>query len=427
MHGRDLPVTRRRHLLVTNDFPPKVGGIQAYLWELWRRLDPESFVVLTASSDPAAEAFDQAAAGEGFRIERVPGRILYFPTPLARARIAALASEVGATLVLLDPVLPLGLLGPRLGLPYGVVLHGAEVGIPARLPGTRGLVARVLEHSSLVVSAGRYPAAEALGALDDHAPGGRRGDVGGSRLRGGGRGAGGGGGDGRSGGEGRGSPPRVIEVPPGVDCATFAPLDADARIAARVRLGLRPDAPVVASVSRLVPRKGTDVLIEAVRALRVSYPDLVLAVAGTGREAGRLAAQARRVSAPVRFFGRVSEEDKRALLGSADVFAMACRNRWWDLEEEGFGIVFLEAAAMGTPQVAGDSGGAAEAVDDGVTGIVVRRPRHPGDVAGALRRILSDASLRRRMGDAARERACSTFDYTALAGKLAAALAEVQG
>ncbi len=214
---------------------------------------------------------------------------------------------------------------------------------------------------------------------------------------------------------------------PGVDCAQFAPWDAPTRAAARLRLGLPVDAPLVVSVSRLVPRKGMDVLIEAVRRLRRSYPDLVLAIAGTGREAQRLAARARRGAAPVRFFGQVSEEDKRALLASADVFAMACRKRWWGLEEEGFGIVFLEAAASGTPQVAGDSGGAAEAVDDGVSGVVVRRPQDAGEVAGALRRLLADAELRRRMGDAARERACRAFDYDVLAAKLAAALAEVQG
>jgi phosphatidylinositol alpha-1,6-mannosyltransferase len=400
-------MTGGRHLLVTNDFPPKVGGIQAYLWELWRRLDPASFVVLTARSDPSSEAFDSSAAANGIRIERVPGRILYFPTPTARTRILSLASEVGATLVLLDPVLPLGLLGPKLGLPYGVLLHGAEVAVPARLPVTRGLVARALAGASLVVSAGHYPASVSARALA------------------GGRGP-------RSGGAGSGTSgaivrPKLLEVPPGVDCARFAPWDAPTRAAARLRLGLPVDAPLVVSVSRLVPRKGMDVLIEAVRRLRRSYPDLVLAIAGTGREAQRLAARARRGAAPVRFFGQVSEEDKRALLASADVFAMACRKRWWGLEEEGFGIVFLEAAASGTPQVAGDSGGAAEAVDDGVSGVVVRRPQDAGEVAGALRRLLADAELRRRMGDAARERACRAFDYDVLAAKLAAALAEVQG
>jgi len=383
----------RRHLLVTNDFPPKVGGIQAYLWELWRRLDPQSFVVLTACSHPHAEAFDFAAAEQGIRIERVPGPLLYFPTPATRSAVTSLASEVDASLVLLDPVLPLGLLGPRLGIPYGVVLHGAEVAVPARLPGTRGLVARVLADASLVVSAGRYPRAQATRAL----------------------------------GRVAGASPRHVEVPPGVDCVAFHPLGATERDAARVALGLPVGAPVVASVSRLVPRKGMDVLIDAVSRLRPSYPDLVLAIAGSGREAKRLAAQSRRSGAPVRFLGRVSEADKGALLGCADVFAMSCRSRWMGLEEEGFGIVFLEAAATGTPQVAGDSGGAAEAVEDEVTGLVVAKPHDPGAVAHAIRRLLSDEDRRRRMGVAARERACRSFDYTVLAGRLAAALAEVQG
>ena len=421
-------MTGGRHLLVTNDFPPKVGGIQAYLWELWRRLDPASFVVLTARSDPRSDVFDSSAAAKGIRIERVPGRILYFPTPTARARILSLASEVGATLVLFDPVLPLGLLGPKLGLPYGVLLHGAEVAVPAKLPVTRGLVARALGGASLVLSAGHYPASVSARAL----AGGRYARSAGSAPDAGTDAGTDAGSCSRSGGSGSGTSgaivrPRLLEVSPGVDCAWFAPWDGPTRAAARLRLGLPVDAPLVVSVSRLVPRKGMDVLIEAVRRLRRSYPDLVLAIAGTGREAQRLAARARRGAAPVRFFGQVSEEDKRALLASADVFAMACRKRWRGLEEEGFGIVFLEAAASGTPQVAGDSGGAAEAVDDGVTGVVVRRPEDAGEVAGALRHLLADAELRRRMGDAARERACRAFDYDALAAKLAAALAEVQG
>ena len=149
-----------RHLLVTNDFPPKVGGIQSYLWELWSRLDPESFVVLTASSDPGAAEFDAEQARRGMRIVRVPGRTLYLPVPSAARRVRELAREVDASLVVLDPALPLGLLGPGLGLPYAVVLHGAEVTVPGRLPGSRQALSRVLRNAALVVSAGGYPAAE---------------------------------------------------------------------------------------------------------------------------------------------------------------------------------------------------------------------------------------------------------------------------
>ena len=129
----------------------------------------------------------------------------------------------------------------------------------------------------------------------------------------------------------------------------------------------------------------------------------------------------------MRLLGRVSEEDKAALLGAADLFAMVCRNRWAGLEQEGFGIVFLEAAAAGIPQVAGESGGAAEAVKDQETGFVVSRPEDPSQVAEALGRLLSDEAMRRRMGSAARERVVACFDYASLAPRLAEALAQVGG
>ena len=127
-----------------------------------------------------------------------------------------------------------------------------------------------------------------------------------------------------------------------------------------------------------MPRKGMDVLIEAADRLAPSYPDLVVAIAGDGRELAHLRRLAGQSPVTVRVLGRVSDEDRAALLGAADVFVMACRNRWLGLEQEGFGIVFLEAAAAGVPQVAGDSGGASEAVLDGVTGLVVARPGRPG-------------------------------------------------
>jgi len=378
----------RRHLLVTNDFPPKVGGIQVYLWELWRRLDPESFVVLTASSHPDAAAFDAEQAAAGFRIERVPERLVFFPTPSLVARIRALAEEVHAGLVVLDPALPLGLAGPRLGLPYAVVLHGAEVTAPGRLPVTRQGLAHVLHRASLVVSAGGYPAAEGARAAGGHLP-------------------------------------PVVEVPPGVDCQRFVPLDDEAKRAARRRLGLPVEGPLVVSVSRLVPRKGMDVLIEASRRLAPSFGDLVVAIGGRGRDAGRLGRLDG--SGGVHLLGAVADADLPDLVGAADVFAMACRNRWLGLEQEGFGIVFLEAAAAGVPQVAGDSGGAAEAVVHQETGLVVDRPEDPGAVAEALRRLLVDEPLRRRMGQAGRRRAEGSFDYDLLAPRLGAALGDVEG
>jgi phosphatidylinositol alpha-1,6-mannosyltransferase len=118
----------------------------------------------------------------------------------------------------------------------------------------------------------------------------------------------------------------------------------------------------------------------------------------------------------------VSDHDLPLLDGAADVWAMLCRDRWFGLEQEGFGIVFLEAAASGVPQVAGRSGGAHEAVADGVTGLVVQDPSDPRAVAAALRTLLEDEPMRRRLGHAARERAEKEFDYDVLAARLRAAL-----
>ncbi len=108
--------------------------------------------------------------------------------------------------------------------------------------------------------------------------------------------------------------------------------------------------------------------------------------------------------------------------GCADVFAMACRNRWFGLEQEGFGIVFLEAAAAGVPQVAGASGGSDEAVVAGETGSVVDNPHDPNAVAQALLAMFADGDRRRKMGEAARQRAVAEFSYDVLARRLAAAI-----
>jgi phosphatidylinositol alpha-1,6-mannosyltransferase len=368
------------HVFVTNDFPPKIGGIQSMLWELWRRLDPDSFVVLTTPYAGAAE-WD---ADQPFRVVRTRDPVL-FPVPWLRRQIRMLAAEVGADRVVLDPALPLGLLGPHLGLPYAVVLHGAEITVPGRLPATRPLLAHVLRGASLSISAGGYPLSEGERAAGRPLPG--------------------------------------VLVPPGVDTDRFVPLDPEARAAVRKRLDLPVEGRLVVSVSRLVPRKGMDVLIRAAALLAPSRPDLCVAIAGGGRDHDRLERLVRATGAPVRLLGRVDHHDLPGLYAAGDVFAMLCRNRWAGLEQEGFGIVFLEAAASGVAQVAGDSGGAAEAVADGETGLVVGDPSDPAAVADRLARLLDQPDLRARMGAAARERAVAGFSYDVLSARLGAALA----
>jgi phosphatidyl-myo-inositol dimannoside synthase len=322
-----------------------------------------------------------------FRVVRTDAPIL-LPTPGLARRVRALAADVGAGLVVLDPAIPAGLLGPRLGLPYAVVVHGAEVSVPGRLPGSRAALASVLGGARLVVAAGQFVAAEAERAA------------------------------------GRALP--SVVVPPGVDVDRFRPLGPEERRAARAAFGL-PPGPLVVAVSRLVPRKGMDVLVAAASLLAPELPGLTVAVAGSGRDRDRLTRLIGGTGAPVRLLGRLPDDQLPRLLGCADVFAMPCRNRWGGLEQEGFGIVFLEAAACGVAGVAGASGGSHEAVAHGETGFVVRHPSDPYAVAAALARLLDDPELCRAMGAAGGgggvRRAEEHFAYERLACDLAAHLA----
>ena len=211
-------------------------------------------------------------------------------------------------------------------------------------------------------------------------------------------------------------------MPPGVDADRFRPLTERQRDEARTRFGLPIDAELIVSISRLVPRKGFDTAIRAAAILRRSRPNLVLAISGGGRDEVRLRSLVDQLDAPVRFLGRVANDDLPALYGCADVYTMLCRNRWGGLEQEGFGIVFLEAAACEVPQVAGDSGGAEDAVIDGVTGVMVRRADDPREAAKAFERLLDDPGLRRSMGQAGRLRAVDEFSYDGLAERLGASL-----
>lgn len=368
------------HLLVTNDFPPKVGGIQSYLWELWRRLPSEDVTVVTSSYAGDVE-FDRA---QSFRVVRRHQRVLVPTMSLAR-QVNALAEQVGASIVVIDPVLPLGLLGAWLDRPYALVLHGAEVTVPGRLPGPRSLLRRALAGASAVVAAGEYVAAEAERAAGRVLP--------------------------------------ITVIPPGVDTSRFRPLERSVRGGVRAGFGLPAEGRLVVGVSRLVSRKGFDILVQAAARLAPGRPDLVVAVGGTGRHRRQLARAVGAIDAPIRLLGAVPEESLPLLMASADIFAVPCRNRWGGLEQEGFGIVFLEAAAAGVPSVAGRSGGTPEAVAHEETGLVVDRPGDVAAVETALARLLDDEVLRRSMGLAGRLRAETEFKYDLLVHRLGAALA----
>ena len=364
-----------KHLLVTNDFPPKIGGIQNLLYEWWRRLPSESFAVLT-SPYSGSKQFD---AAQSFEIRRTREPVL-LPHPLMVHKINKMAKQFGAELVVLDPALPLGLIGPNLNLPYAVVLHGAEIVVPGRLPVVSRLLSRVLNNAELIIASGSYPAAEASRVCR--------------------------------------SSKRIEVITPGVDIQRFKVLSSEQRIEARKQFGVAEDAELIVGISRLVPRKGFDVLIRAVARLAIEFPKLRLIVGGDGRDRARLERIARELMSPTTFLGRVSDDDLPKLYGCADINAMLCRSRWMGLEQEGFGIVFAEAAACGVPQIAGRSGGASDAVDHDITGLIVEDPTRVDDVVSSLRRLLVDKSQLLKMGQASRLRAENLFDYDKLALKL---------
>ncbi|MGA0117553.1 MAG: glycosyltransferase family 4 protein [Ilumatobacteraceae bacterium] len=364
-----------KHLLVTNDFPPKIGGIQSLLWEWWRRLPSDSFAVLTSPHADARE-FD---ASQPYRIERTKEPVL-LPHPWMVQRINAMVDDCGADFVVLDPALPLGLVGPSLKVPYMVVLHGAEVTVPGRLPVSKQILGHVLRGAEHVIAAGGYPSREGDNAA--------------------------------------GCALSNTIVPPGVDTNRFVPLTPDQRRAARSSFGFAEDDEIVLGISRLVPRKGFDTVIRAVAQLAPHRPRLKLVIASTGRDEDRLKKLASELEAPVTFLGRVAHDDLPALYGCADVFSMMCRNRWGGLEQEGFGIVFVEAAACGIPQIAGDSGGAAEAVEDGVTGFVIKDPTDAAGLAARIVHILDHPETWQSMSEASRRRAESEFNYDVLAKRL---------
>lgn len=359
-----------------------MGGIQNYLWELWRRLPPEDVVVYT-TPHPQAAAFD---AQQQFKVLRSREPWL-LPQPLLVRRVNQLVEQFGARLVIIDPAIPAGLIGPHLNVGYGVILHGAEVAVPARLFGLRTGLNRVLANSVGVISGGEFASQQAEISL-------------GGRLR-------------------------CTVITPGVDTESFVPLEPRAKQATRTRLGLPSEGPLLVSVSRLVPRKGMDTLIKASIEIRKQHPNLCVAIAGAGRDRFRLSSLVSRLDAPVQLMGRLPTTDLKLLYGCGDLFVMLCRSRWGGLEQEGFGIVFLEAAASGVPQVAGRSGGAHEAVRQGETGLIADDPTDVARTAKLISQLLEDKTRLAAMAQASRNRVEKVLSYDALAKKLAKALEDM--
>lgn len=364
-------------LIVTNDFPPRSGGIQSFVHALATRL-PAGQVVVYAPAWTGADGFD---ARQPFPVVRHPTSLM-LPVPSVARRARAILAEHGCDTVLFGAAAPLGLLAPglrRAGARRIVALtHGHEAGWAA-LPGARALLRRIGEHVDVLTYLGEYFRIRLARALTPAAAG------------------------------------RMVRLAPGVDNESFRPGTGGAAI--REQFGIAPEAPVVVCVSRMVPRKGQDTLIKAWPAVLAGLANVpapasrsgsggdpaakpVLLLVGDGPYAGDLRelAQTQQVVDSVIFTGSVRWEELPAYYDAGTVFAMPCRTRRHGLDVEGLGIVYLEASATGLPVISGDSGGAPDAVLPGETGYVVGGEDEAA-LAERLIQLLSDPAGAATMGE----------------------------
>ena len=353
-----------RALLVTNDYPPKAGGIQQYL----SNLVGYSGLVLRvlAAKDPAARPEPHVVRG------RAP---YLLPTPGTYGWLAEHIGGFGPEVIVFGAPHPLAQLGPRLarefGIPYVVIAHGAEVTVPGAIPGLRQVLGWTFRHASLLLTVSAFTSRKVagLGAV------------------------------------------RTSVLGAGVDLATFRPRDGPA--------GPRNSRLVVGCISRFVPRKGHLRVLAAAERLDAAGTPVEVVLAGRGRLEARIRRRAARANVPVRVESNVPWEELPGLFRSCDVFVMPARSRWLGLEAEGLGIVYLEASASGLPVVAGTSGGAPETVIPGSTGYVATSV---AEIVDAVRLI---AERRLEMGAAARARAVDQYSWEAVAARFDAALVRV--
>ncbi|MBJ7341164.1 glycosyltransferase family 4 protein [Mycolicibacterium sp.] len=376
-----------RVLLVTNDFPPRRGGIQSYLENLVAELVKTGRHTITvyAPKWKGAEDYDSKALNAGIEIVRHP-RTLMIPEPSVALRMRRLIKGGDIDTVWFGAAAPLALLSP-LARSAGATrviasTHGHEVGW-SMLPLARNALRRIGNDVDVVTFISQYTRSRFASAF---------------------------------------GPGAALErLAPGVDTERFEP-NSVARAEMRARYGLG-DRPVVVCVSRLVPRKGQDMLIRALPAIRqrVSGTALVIVGGGPYRDDLRRLAHGFGVAEHVVFTDGVPAAELPAHHAMADVFAMPCRTRGSGLDVEGLGIVYLEASAMGVPVVAGNSGGAPESVVDGETGLVVDG-WDVGAITAAVGDLLADPHRAAVMGRAGREWVVDNWQWRTKAERLSVLL-----
>lgn len=372
-----------RTLIITNDFPPRPGGIESFVLAMAERFPPGEVVVHTSRGKGDKE-FD---AQLNFPVIRDRSPIM-LPTPGITKRSIAIAKAEGCDRVWFGAAAPLALMAPKLraaGIERMVATtHGHEVWWSV-VPGARGLMRRIGRHVDALTYLGEYTRSRIAPALD---PTGLT---------------------------------RFVQLTPGVDDATFNPTVDGSKVREELGLG---DRPVVVCVSRMVARKGQDVLVEALPLIRKKVPDAALLLVGDGpyRSEVERRVERARLTKDVFITGRVPWDRIAEYFAAGDVFCMPARTRLGGFDLEGLGICYLEAAATGLPVVAGDSGGAPDAVLEGENGFVV----HGSDaraVADRCTELLLDKDLSAKFGQRGREWVLEKWRWDDLAVQLQRLLA----
>jgi phosphatidyl-myo-inositol dimannoside synthase len=367
--------------LVTNDFPPRPGGIQNYLHTLAGQLPPEDLVVYAPAWPHGAEPHPEFDAKQPYTVHRHPTSLM-LPTPDVARRAADILRAERCEAVWFGASAPLALLTPHLRRAGATRVlastHGHEVGW-SMLPAARQALRRIGSNVDVLTFVSRYTRSRFAAAFGARAA--------------------------------------LEYLPPGVDTDLFRP-DPAVRAQLRARYGLG-DRPTVVCVSRLVPRKGQDMLIRALPSIRQRVPDAVLLLVSGGpyREKLERLAASTGVTEHVVFTGSVPWAELPGHYAAGDVFAMPSRTRGRGLDVEAFGLVYLEASATGLPVVAGRSGGAPETVRDGVTGHVVDG-RQVDELADVLAGLLADPGRAAKLGAAGRDWARSEWGWPDLADRL---------
>lgn len=364
-------------LLVTNDFPPTIGGIQSYLRDFLDTLDPAEVVVFASTQDAeAARSYDRQVP---FEVYRWPRKVM-LPTPATAAAMARIIGRESIDTVWFGAAAPLALMAARARTAGAQRIisttHGHEVGW-SMVPGARQVLRRIGNTSDVVTYISEYTLRRFRAAFGEH--------------------------------------PQFRHLPSGVDTELFHPATPTQRAETRETEGLG-ESPLIVCISRLVPRKGQDQLIAALPDVLARHPETTLLIVGAGYYCRKLRRMASPLGDAVRFTGKIEHSRMISLLAAADLFAMPARTRGGGLDVEGLGIVYLEAQACAVPVIAGSSGGAPETVTAD-TGVVVAG-NDTRELATAINRLLAAPALRAEMGQRGRSHVLAQWTWEIMGSRL---------